>query len=198
MPVGFRAEALSSIGAPTGIAANGNMLAVPTGDTLTLLTSADAGAPSEPSAPAGEALPVLPSPATEETLSPSLSATPGLEVTGSSPLTVTAAIGVAGSRASVTPSCVLAGTVRKRHLRGGALRIGVTVRCSARGKLTLVGGYRSRTGGRRGTGLVVLGRTTTLVPRGRSTVGLTLAVHAARSLAARGPLRVGLSLSLSP
>jgi outer membrane protein assembly factor BamB len=195
MPAGFRAEALSSIGAPTGIAANGNMLAVPTGDTLTLLTSADAGAPSEPSAPAGEAPPLVPSPVTGEALSPSLSPTPRLEVTRATPPTSTAATGVAGSRASATPGCVLAGTVRKHRLRGGAMRIGVTVRCSTRGKLTLVAGYRARAGGRRDTGLVVLGRTTTHVPRGRSTVGLTLAGHAARSLATRGPLRVGLSLS---
>jgi outer membrane protein assembly factor BamB len=195
MPAGFRAEALSSIGAPTGIAANGNMLAVPTGDTLTLLTSADAGAPSEPSAPAGDTPPVVLSSGTGEALSPSSSATPGLKATGSSAPTVTAATGVAGSRASATPSCVLAGAVRERHLRGGALRIGVTVRCSARGKLTLVAGYRSRAGGRRGTGLVVLGRTVAQVPRGSSTLRLTLDAHAARSLAARGPLRVGLSLS---
>ncbi|HXP37424.1 MAG TPA: hypothetical protein VN817_06630, partial [Solirubrobacteraceae bacterium] len=81
-----------------------------------------------------------------------------------------------------------------RRLRGGALRIGVTVRCSARGKLILVAGYRSRAGTRRGTGLIVLGRAAAKVSRGTSSVGLTIAAHAARSLAARGSLRVGLSL----
>ncbi len=47
MPDGFRPENRDEIGTPTGMAANGNVLAVAAGDSLTLMTSG--GPPSEPS-----------------------------------------------------------------------------------------------------------------------------------------------------
>ncbi len=180
MPDGFHPENGGGIGTPTGMAANGNVLAVAAGDSLTLMTSG--GPPGEPS-PAPE--------------SPASSG--GTPSAGSSADTSASAISPAGAVAGFshgrTPTCAVAGGIRTHSLRGGRRRLLITVRCGASGRMTLAVGYARKASGGRTLGPVTLLRTVERVRAGTTTVSVVLGARAARLLAAHRPL--GLSVSLA-
>jgi outer membrane protein assembly factor BamB len=199
MPAGFRPENLNGMGTPTGMAANGNMLAVVTGGTLTMMTSG--GTPTEPTAPGGPGEPTPPGgPATSgtPTETPAHSSSSGGSSTGGG-APQPGSGGAAGTRTSFAPACVLSAKPAERLLRGGALRLSVRVRCSSAGTLSLLAGYRSHASRRHARVLVTLALARARVRRGADLIKMTLTPAAAHSLkAARAALILRLALRPTP
>mgnify|MGYP001441072270 CR=1 FL=1 len=196
MPDGFRPENGDKIGTPTGMAANGDVLAVAAGDSLTLMTSG--GPPAEPSPTPESPSPESTSPAPESPLGPS-SGTPSMgSNVGPGATTNSSAIGPTGAVAGFSheraPTCAVAGGIRTHSLRGGRRRLLITVRCGASGRMTLTAGYARKASGGSTHRPVTLVRTVERVRAGTTTVYVALNARAARLLAAHRPLRLSVSL----
>jgi outer membrane protein assembly factor BamB len=192
MPAGFRPENLNGIGTPTGMAANVNVLAVVTDGTLTLMTGN--GKPEEPGSAEtpvpGE--PTITPPQTGTSTSTGVSS--AVAGAGSQGSDTHPGGGVAGTRTGVTPLCTLSGRVNARHLPNGALRLRVSLHCSAAATVTLRAGYRGHHGPHSDAVLVTLTHRTMRLARGTTTVTLNLPPGTARSIRQHDHIDIGLSI----
>ena len=159
MPDGFFAEEGDRTGTPTGMAADGSMIAVAAGDSLTLLTSG--GPPREteptPAAPPSEA-------GTSGPGTPSLTG-PAIKLPASH---------TDDYKRTSRGGCLITRVVPDGRIEHGHQRIRIRLRCSAAGRVTLALRYR-RHGlpGHPGTLATIVASTGRVRP-GTPTVTLTL------------------------
>ena len=180
MPSGFRTvrsgggNGLSDM--LTGIAADGTVLAVPAGNSLTLLESS-AGAPRYPGR------------AEHQVLSfPELQLRMESSTRGGAPV---------GSRGSGTRRCLGEGRPRVRRRGARGLAIQVRVRCSAAGPVGLTIIYRGRSPHSRRATYALITRAERELPSGVSHINLTLRGAALRRLKNLGARRVYVHLTPS-
>ncbi len=127
MPDGFRPEYYEQGAGPTGMAADGNVLAIVAGDSLTILTPSTSSSPASDESDEGSAGSAGTTDAgaspTGNSATPSNLTTAGVNKQDPSPTFTNL------TPSSASRDCVAHGRPRSRRLREGALKIEIALRC---------------------------------------------------------------------